>query len=320
MGPIVAETRCVAWGEVLWDLFPDGRRLGGAPANVAYHLAALGARASLVSRVGDDEPGQAARGGLAAASVGVAAIQIDPVRSTGAVGVELVGGEARYRFHPDGAWEHIEFDDPARAEVTAASALCFGTLAQRRPSARAALDAALAAARDAASTRGAPFVAVCDLNLRPGDNDLDLVRWAIGAADVVKINEREQAELARLFDQRDPIARLIGDMGATAVAVTRGERGCRLVTRGADGVVDVEHGGVPAEPGGDTVGCGDALTAVLTVGMLGGAPPGRIAAAACRYAAFVAGCRGAMPPITPELAAEVSSALRPGVSSALRDV
>lgn len=313
MGPIATEPRCVAWGEVLWDLFPDGRRLGGAPANVAYHLAALGARASLVSRVGEDEPGRAARAELAAAGVGVAAIQGDPARATGAVGVELVSGEARYRFHPDGAWEHIDFDDPARAEVTAASALCFGTLAQRRPAARDALTAALAAARDAASARAEPFLAVCDLNLRPGDNDQALVRWAIGASDVIKINEREEAALARLFDRGDAVAWLMSEVGAAAVAVTRGERGCRLVVRRGGDVIDVEHGGVPAEPGGDTVGCGDSLTAVLTLGLLGGAPPARIAAAACQYAAFVAGRRGAMPPIPRALAAEVASALRPEV-------
>ncbi|HTE52467.1 MAG TPA: PfkB family carbohydrate kinase [Kofleriaceae bacterium] len=312
MGPIGAAGRCVAWGEVLWDLFPDQRRLGGAPANVAHHLAALGAEVALVSRVGDDEPGRAAVAALAAAGVDVETVQVDPSRATGAVGVELVAGEARYRFHPDCAWEHIEWDDRARARVTGARAICFGTLSQRRPEARAALDAALAAARATAAAAGTRFLAVCDLNLRPADQDVALVRWALGAADVVKLNQREEAALGRMFGQRDAVAWLLGEIGAAAVAVSRGEGGCRLVAgaRGfAAGPRDVEQAGFPAEAGGDTVGCGDALTAVLTIGLLAGAPLARVAEAGCRYAAFVAGQRGAMPPVPVDLAAEVRAGL-----------
>jgi fructokinase len=301
MGRIgVSGGRLVSWGEVLWDLFPEGPRLGGAPANVAYHLAALGADVALISRVGDDARGRAAVAQLAAAGVDVSGVQVHRARPTGAVGVELVAGEARYSFHPDCAWEHIEWDDRGRALVTGASAICFGTLCMRRAEARSALGAGLAAAR-----RAGEVLAVCDLNLRPAEVDADLVRWALDTADVVKLNEREAGALARLSGRSDGIRWLTDELSARAVAVTRGAGGCRI----AAGAAEAEHGGFPCEAGGDTVGCGDAFTAVLALGLVRGAPIEAIAAAACRYAAFVAGQRGAMPAVPPALAEEVSGAL-----------
>lgn len=282
--------RTVCWGEVLWDLFPDAERLGGAPANVAYHLAALGRQVALVSRVGDDEPGRRAIAALAAAGVAVSAVQIDAARPTGAVEVHLEGGEARYRMR-GGAWEHIEFDGAAAAAVAGAHAICFGTLSQRQAPARRALEAALAA-------RGDGCLAVCDLNLRPGEQDLDLVRWALGAADLVKLNEREEAQLAALFGAHDVIDVLLGPLGMRQVALTRGAAGCTLFTAAGE---RIDQPGFPAGPGGDTVGCGDAFTAVWVDRVLAGAPLPRAVEAACRYGAFVASQAGATPPVPAEL-------------------
>jgi fructokinase len=283
--------RAVSWGEVLWDLFPDAERLGGAPANVAYHLAALGRETALVSRVGDDPAGRRAVAGLAAAGVDVSAVQIDAARPTGAVEVELEGGEARYRLRAGCAWEHIEFDGAAAAAVAGAHAICFGTLSQRQAPARRALEEALAA-------RGAGCLAICDLNLRPGEQDRDLVRWAIGVADLIKLNEREEAQLAALLGVRDLVGTLLGPLGMRQVALTRGAAGCTLFT--ADGV-RIDQPGLPAAPGGDTVGCGDAFTAVWVDRLLAGAPLARAVEAACRYAAHVASQPGATPPIPPAL-------------------
>ncbi|HEU5059440.1 MAG TPA: PfkB family carbohydrate kinase [Kofleriaceae bacterium] len=278
--------RAVSWGEVLWDLFPDAERLGGAPANVAYHLAALGRETALVSRVGDDPAGRRAVAALADAGVDVSGVQVDAARPTGAVEVELEGGEARYRLRAGCAWEHIEFDGAAAAAVARAHAICFGTLSQRQAPARRALEAALAA-------RGAGCLAVCDLNLRPGEQDRDLVRWAIGAADLIKLNEREEAQLAALLRTRDVIGVLLG-LGMRQVALTRGAAGCTLFS--ADGH-RIDQPGFPAAPGGDTVGCGDAFTAVWIDSVLAGVPLPRAVEAACRYAAHVASQPGATPPI-----------------------
>ena len=276
--------RAVSWGEVLWDLFPDAERLGGAPANVAYHLAALGREVALVSRVGDDDAGRRAVARLAAAGVDVSAVQVDgDGRPTGAVEVALEEGEARYRLRAGCAWEHIQFDDAAAGAVSRAHAICFGTLSQRQGPARRALDTALAA-------RGAGCLAVCDLNLRPGEQDRDLVRWALGAADLIKLNEREEAQLAALLGARNVIGVLLGRFGMRQVALTRGAAGCTLFT--ADGL-RIDQAGFPATRGGDTVGCGDAFTAVWIHHTLRGTPLAETAEAACRYAALVASRRGA---------------------------
>jgi len=281
----------VSWGEVLWDLFPDAERLGGAPANVAYHLAALGREVALVSRVGDDPPGRRAAAALAGAGVDVSAVQVDAARPTGAVEVRLEDGEARYRLRAGCAWEHIEFDGAAAAAVAGASAICFGTLSQRQAPARRGLEAALEA-------RGAGCLAICDLNLRPGEQDRDLVRWALGAADLIKLNEREEGQLAAMFGVLDVIGLLLGPLGMRQVALTRGADGCTLFTAAGE---RIDQPGFPAEPGGDNVGCGDAFTAVWIDRLLSGAPMAAALEAACRYAAFVAGQRGATPPVPSHL-------------------
>ena len=292
--------RAVSWGEVLWDLFPDAERLGGAPANVAYHLAALGREVALISRVGDDPAGRRATAALAAAGVGVSTVQVDPARPTGAVEVALEGGEARYRLRAGCAWEHIEFDGAARAAVADGRAICFGTLSQRQAAARGALEAALAA-------RPAGCLAVCDLNLRPGEQDRELIRWALGAADLIKLNEREEGQLAALFGARDVVDWLLGDLAMHQVALTRGPAGCTLFTAAGQ---RFDQAGFPAAPGGDTVGCGDAFTAVWIDRLLAGAPLAPALEAACRYAAFVAGQAGATPPIPQELVRTTAPARR----------
>src|SRR5437763_16347401 len=102
----MADAAVVIWGEVLWDRFPDGDRLGGAPANVAWHLAQAGGWAQLVSRIGDDDDGRRALAQLDGL-VDTSLVQIDPERATGEVTVEIVGGEPRYTLHPGRAWERI---------------------------------------------------------------------------------------------------------------------------------------------------------------------------------------------------------------------
>src|SRR5688572_13933502 len=99
--------RVIVWGEVLWDRFPDGDQLGGAPANVAWHLGLCGTRAALVTRIGDDADGRRAVERLAH-HVDVSLVQVDPERATGEVRIALVAGEPRYTLVPGCAWERIE--------------------------------------------------------------------------------------------------------------------------------------------------------------------------------------------------------------------
>jgi fructokinase len=164
----------ICWGEVLWDRFPDGSQLGGAVANVAWHLAMLGAPVALVTRVGDDDDGREATRRLAARGVDTSLVQIDPARATGVVEVTTVLGEPKYTLVPGRAWEQLEASAPTLAAIEAAPAFVYGTLAQR-----AGLDTWRAAVTAAKGLK------VCDPNLRPGKEDRDAVAAALQIADVV---------------------------------------------------------------------------------------------------------------------------------------
>ncbi|MCB9559930.1 MAG: carbohydrate kinase [Kofleriaceae bacterium] len=283
----------VCWGELLWDRFPEGAALGGAPANVAWHLAMLGAPVAMATRIGDDADGREARRRMAARGIDTSLVQVDPERATGEVEVTLVAGaagpEPRYRLVPGRAWERIDADAAARAAIAAAPAVIFGTLAQRTP-------AGLAGWRAAMAARGATTLAICDPNLRPGVVDADADRAlaeALAIADVVKLGDAELAACAARLGHADLVAWLLEARTPRArlVAITRGAAGSTLCTR--DGRLDVA--GVAAAPGGDNVGCGDAFVAVLAHGVVAGWPLPRIGAVASRWAAAVAAARGATP-------------------------
>lgn len=268
----------IIWGEVLWDRFPDGDKLGGAPANVAWHFGQAGGWARLVTRVGDDAAGHRALEQLEQL-VDTSLVQIDPERATGEVTVRVENGEPRYTLQPGRAWERIACTDHVRAALDEAGVLIFGTLAQRTP-------AGLAAWREAiASTRATK---VCDLNLRPMDQNAPAIGEAIAASDIIKVNDRELAMLHAWFGWPDPIAKLRERAGL--VAVTHGAAGSTL-----HGEHTIEVPAFEASAGGDNVGCGDAYLALLVFGLTSGwdlETSGRVAA---RWAAAVAGARGATP-------------------------
>ncbi|MCG8421818.1 MAG: PfkB family carbohydrate kinase [Proteobacteria bacterium] len=284
----------VCWGEILWDLYPDTERLGGSPANVAFHLAAMGEPVVLLSRVGDDDLGGRAIDALAARGVDTSRVQVDPVRPTGRVEVAIHDGEARYRLTPGCAWERIAADRSARAILAQADAFCYGTLSQRVSSEQ--FERALAVLPERC-------IKVCDPNLRPKHVDTDAVRAALAAADVVKVNHVEAAIMADRFGVDDVVSWMLDELAVGVVALTRGPGGSVWIDRTGRW----EHLGFPAGPGGDNVGAGDAFTAVLTAFLLRGAAPDEVNRAANRYGAFVASRRGATPDPPAELLAELDA-------------
>ncbi len=271
----------VVWGEVLWDRFPDGDQLGGAPANVAWHLGQVGAWVQLVTRVGDDADGHRALAQLDEL-VDVELVQIDPERATGEVRVTLEGGEPTYSLVAGRAWERIECTPAAAYALAEAGIVVFGSLAQRTAEGLAGWRAAMAATT---------ALRVCDLNLRPADRQpVTAIEEALAAADILKVNDRELATLARWYGWADPVA-----------ALRQTARRLVVVTHGADGsTLHGEHGAIEIAPvaaqvGGDNVGCGDAYLAVLVHQLSCGIELAGCGRAASRYAAAVAGVRGATP-------------------------
>ena len=270
----------VIWGELLWDRFPDGDRLGGAPANVAWHLGQAGGWAQLVTRVGGDADGQRAIAALDDL-VDTSLIQVDPDRATGEVTVRLEGGEPRYTLHGGRAWERITCTEAAAAAIASAGVFVYGTLSQRTPE-------GLAEWRRAAAV-ASQCLRVCDLNLRPGDHNTPAISDALAAADVVKVNDKEVAALRDWLGWPDPIAKL--RERTRVLAVTHGAAGSTLF--GEAGAIEVPA--VAAAAGGDNVGCGDAYVAILVHGLTLGWDLAASGRAASRWAAAVAGVRGATP-------------------------
>jgi len=289
----------VIWGELLWDRFPPergGMRLGGAPANVAWHLAQAGGWAQLVTRVGDDADGHRALAELDGL-VDTSLVQLDAERATGEVTIELAGGEPRYTLHPGRAWERIACTAPVEAAIREAGVFIYGTLSQRTAD-------GLAEWRRAVTLAGLRALTVYDANLRPNDRATHTVAEALDHADLIKLNDREVGQLRGLLGWDDPIASLRSSR-PRIVVVTHGADGSTI--HPLDGPA-IEIAGVPAEPGGDNVGCGDAYLALLVFGMTSGwdlAASGRVAS---RWAAAVAGVRGATPRFDDDRIAELLEA------------
>jgi fructokinase len=269
----------VSVGEVLWDQLPSGVHVpGGAPANVAAALRARGARATLVSRVGDDEEGRELIGVLMGCGVDVIGVQTDTLLPTGRVGVSLdAAGKPTFEIHENVAWDAIEATRRARELAASADAVCFGTLAQRTAQGRDAVTSIVKSAREGS-------LRLCDLNLREPFIDVEVVRASLGLANVARLNEEELAMIRAVDrlqgDETEALSRVLDAYSLDLIALTRGGRGSRLFTRDHS----FDHPGLPVGVV-DTVGAGDAFTAALIVGLLRGAPLEDINAAANRAAA-----------------------------------
>jgi fructokinase len=290
----------VGLGELLWDQFLDRgeRRLGGAPANVAYHAAALGDHGLVASRVGTDDLGREALQSLEQQGVDTSLVQLDTGRPTGTARVTLCGREPTFEIDPTAAWTAPVWTQQWEAVFRRADVLCYGTLLCSTPAGRDVVERATAAVPDHA-------LRVLDLNLRPPFDRPEVIDAALACANIVKLSEEELGTLSRHLDVADAAGHLLSTRSrfqprVRVVAVTRGPRGSLLTTEeGQD-----EHPGHTIdgpEEGHDPVGAGDAFTAALAHHLVRGHAPSRANAAANRYASFVASRSGAMPEVPERL-------------------
>ncbi|MCS0615459.1 PfkB family carbohydrate kinase [Massilia kyonggiensis] len=287
------------FGEALVDDFGDRQVIGGAPFNVARHLAALGHDALMLTRVGLDENGARMRAEFERFGLPMAGLQVDAALPTGRVSVERHSdGGHRFTILPHQAYDAIEAE-PAVAAMTAAApaTLYFGTLAQREPASRDALGRLLAA------TDACRYL---DLNVRTGQVTERCVFASLHAADIVKVNEEELQDLFGWYthmrlptddmagaDVRHACATLLRVFNLTGLIVTLGPRGA--VYFGADGAYHATPApSVPVQLA-DTVGAGDAFSAVFLLGRARGWPLDVVLARANAFAGAVCGIVGAVP-------------------------
>lgn len=252
--------KALAFGEILFDVFPDRSLIGGAPLNVASHLRALGHGAEIVSALGTDELGGRARRWLGERGFDPELVQTKPDLPTGIAAITLERGIADYEFNEPCAWDRIDLTESGegtrvldRLAKTEWDAVVFGSLAQRNERSRASLAALLARVR--AKT------VFYDVNMRKNFYDKALLEASFRLADIVKLNEDELAVIRTLFsggptDDDAFLDRLCSEFGLQGV----------LVTRGKDGVL-ARFGGASERqiPGdvkvADTVGAGDSFSA-----------------------------------------------------------
>ncbi|WP_020473979.1 carbohydrate kinase family protein [Zavarzinella formosa] len=288
--------RITAIGEVLWDLLPEGRQLGGAPANFACHARSLGADATLISRVGQDDLGREVLARFAAKGFPPETIQQDNNAPTGTVSVEVdAGGQPKYTIHADVAWDHLQADESAGQAVAKADAICFGSLGQRSALARSSIQTLVKSARP-------ETLRVFDVNLRPPFWTREVVEQSIRLADVLKLNDQELPILAGLFgisgDEREQVTGLAGRFHLKLVALTRGAGGSLLLAEERWS----EHPGFPVTVR-DAVGAGDSFTATLVVGWLRHHDLDDINRMANEVAAYVCTQPGATPDLPERLTA-----------------
>ena len=297
----------VGLGELLWDLLPEGARLGGAPANFAVMAGRLGDRAVVASRVGADALGNQAVDALEALPAESGFLQCDTEYATGTVTVALRDGEPEYTIHEPAAWDRLTLTPEWRELARQADAVCFGTLAQRAEASRGTIRAFLEETRR-------ECLRVFDVNLRTPFWSGEVLRDSLGRATILKLNAGElphvlvgtgacpypteaQDEDALLREAR----RLLEQYPVEMVCITMGARGSLLVTRkGHD-----RHYGLETRVQ-DTVGAGDAFTAALTHYYLEGAPLAVLNEAGNRWGAWVASQPGGMPAMKAETLERVS--------------
>src|SRR5262245_9574164 len=176
----------VGIGELLWDVYPDGRKVaGGAPFNFAFHCHQLGHPAIMVSRVGDDDLGRELRAEVRRLGMIDEHIQTDPVHPTGTVTVQLdIAGQPTYTITEDVAWDYVEWSDRSQRLDRSWGVICYRPLGQRFPQCRRTIRPYLHASKDKSTL-------VCDINLRPPFTPAEAVAAVVKEADWLKLNQSE---------------------------------------------------------------------------------------------------------------------------------
>jgi fructokinase len=278
--------RPIVFGEVLFDVFPDGTRvLGGAPFNVAWHLQGFGLRPIFISRIGDDADGAEILTRMRAWGMDETGIQIDKKMPTGRVDVTIEGGEPRFAVAENVAWDAIDADT-ASAAMQKESLLYHGTLAARSPVSARALE------RLRQNTRAPIFV---DVNLRPPWDDQTLVQELVRGANWIKMNGHEWRMLAKSEDSLNVLSekRFMSATGADWLIRTGGAAGAEILTASGSSFSGVPPAKVESGSDNDTVGAGDAFSAMTIFGLLSGWPPAEMLRNALAFAAAICARRGA---------------------------
>ncbi|MDE6696775.1 MAG: carbohydrate kinase [Muribaculaceae bacterium] len=285
----------VGMGEALWDILPEGKKIGGAPANFAYHVSQFGLPSCVVSAVGDDHLGKEILDNLTSKGLNQL-ISIVPY-PTGTVQVELdEAGIPMYDIKENVAWDNIPFNEALEGLAKETKAVCFGSLAQRNVVSRETINKFLDAMPQSEDS-----LVVFDVNLRQGFYTKEILCKSMERCNILKINDEELVTVSRMFgypgiDLQDKCWILLGKYNLKMLILTCGVNGSYVFTPG-----NVSFQPTPKVEVADTVGAGDSFTAAFIASILKGKSVPEAHSIAVRTSAFVCTKKGAMPVLPSDL-------------------
>ena len=287
----------VGMGEALWDVLPEGKKIGGAPANFAYHVSQFGLPSCVVSAVGMDILGNEIVENLTSKGLNQQIAKVP--YPTGTVQVEIdQAGIPQYDIKENVAWDNIPFTPQLESLARVTRAFCFGSLAQRNVVSRDTINRFL----DTMPKRDDSLV-VFDVNLRQGFYNKDILCNSMRKCNILKINDEELVTVSRMFgypgiDLQDKCWILLGKYNLKMLILTCGINGSYVFTPG-----NVSFQPTPKVEVADTVGAGDSFTAAFISSILKGKSVQEAHSIAVRTSAYVCTKKGAMPVLPPELTA-----------------
>jgi fructokinase len=285
----------VGMGEALWDVLPEGKKIGGAPANFAYHVSQFGLNSRVVSAVGDDKLGEEILENFKAKNLNMCISQVP--YPTGTVLVELdEEGVPQYEIKENVAWDNIPYTDELKEIARHTKAVCFGSLAQRSIVSRTTINDFI---NDIPEENDA--LKVFDINLRQSFYTKDIIRNSIKQCNILKINDEELVAVSRLFgypgiDLQDKCWLILGKYNLKMLILTCGINGSYVFTPG-----NFSFQETPVVEVADTVGAGDSFTAAFIASILNGKSVAEAHERAVNVSAYVCTQNGAMPQLPEEL-------------------
>lgn len=281
----------VGMGELLWDMFPDGRKLGGAPSNFAYHISQLGLNGLCVSAVGDDRPGADALGELTAKGLSYCADIVDFPTGTVQVTVDH-DGKPEYEIMENVAWDNIPYTRELELIAMQSRAVCFGSLAQRNPVTAETISRFL----DAMPEKDGVY-RIFDVNLRQNYYTWEVIDRSMKRCDILKLNDEEIVMVAEILGYgnihiHDICWKIMDAYGLEVLILTFGAEGSYVFSPG--GVTFRESPEVDVV---DTVGAGDAFTAAFVSALIKGRTLACAHDLAVEVSAYVCTQAGAMAPL-----------------------
>ncbi|MCK3684834.1 carbohydrate kinase [Maribellus sp. YY47] len=281
-------------GELLWDMLPGGKQLGGAPANFAWHASQLGGKGIVYSAVGTDEPGNEIVGFLDQKKMDTRFISRLELYPTGKVDVRLdASGVPEYTIQTDVAWDKIPLCDQRQEVIANASAFCFGALAQRDNVSFTTIQSLLDELPE-------NCLKIFDINLRQHFYSKAVIELSLQKCDVLKLNEDELPVVAELFgmdgEEKAILEQLLTYFNIELIALTKGGAGSLILTKTERSWLESPKVNIA-----DTVGAGDSFTAALAMGLLKKRLIKDVHQAAVEVSAYVCTQKGAMPQLPKEL-------------------